>query len=51
LKKEYNPQEIEEKLLKEWEEKEVFKTEEIKDKEKFYTLEMFPYPSGYIWDT
>jgi len=48
LKKEYNPQEIEERLLKEWEEKEVFKTEEIKDKEKFYTLEMFPYPSGKI---
>jgi len=48
LKKEYNPQEIEEKILKEWEENKVYKTVEDKNKEKFYTLEMFPYPSGRI---
>jgi len=48
LKKEYNPQEIEEKLIKEWEERGVFTTSEEEGKEKFYTLEMFPYPSGRI---
>ncbi len=48
LKKEYNPKEIEEKLLKEWEKNKIFKTSEDKEKEKFYTLEMFPYPSGRI---
>jgi len=48
LTKEYNFKEIEEKLLKEWEEKKIYKTEEDKSKEKFYTLEMFPYPSGRI---
>jgi len=45
--KEYDFKEIEERLLKEWEEKGLFKTEE-KDEEKFYVLEMFPYPSGRI---
>jgi len=48
LKREYNPKEIEEKLLKEWEENKIFKTTEKKEKDKFYTLEMFPYPSGRI---
>jgi len=48
LSKEYNFKEIEEKLLKEWEENKIYKTEEDKSKEKFYTLEMFPYPSGKI---
>ena len=48
MTKEYNFKEIEEKLLKEWEEKKIYKTEEDKSKEKFYTLEMFPYPSGRI---
>ena len=44
----YNFKEIEENLLKEWEENKLFKTGEDKSKEKFYTLEMFPYPSGRI---
>ncbi len=48
MNREYNFKEIEEKLLKEWEENNVFKTEEKLDKEKFYVLEMFPYPSGRI---
>ena len=48
MTKEYNFKEIEEKLLKEWEEKDLFKTEEKPDKDKFYVLEMFPYPSGRI---
>ena len=48
MNREYNFKEIEEKLLQEWEENNVFKTEEKPDKEKFYVLEMFPYPSGRI---
>ncbi len=48
MAKEYNFKEIEEKLLKEWEENKIFKSEEKPDKEKFYVLEMFPYPSGRI---
>ncbi len=48
LEKEYSFREIEEKLLKEWEENKLFKTEEKENREKFYVLEMFPYPSGRI---
>lgn len=44
---EYNFNEIENQYLKLWEENKIFKSEE-KDKEKFYVLEMFPYPSGRI---
>ena len=43
----YNPQEIEKKWQKVWEEKGVFKSEEGKGG-KTYVLEMFPYPSGRI---
>ena len=44
---EYNFQEIENSFLKEWEENEIFKTKE-KEGNKYYVLEMFPYPSGKI---
>ncbi len=37
--------EIEEKWQRKWEEERVFVSEK-KNKEKFYVLEMFPYPSG-----
>ncbi|MDX1444904.1 leucine--tRNA ligase [Lishizhenia sp.] len=43
---EYNFQEIEQKWRKFWAENKTFKTEENKDKKKFYGLDMFPYPSG-----
>ena len=46
--KEYNFKEIEQKYLKEWEENKIFEAKEDPEKEKFYTLEMFPYPSGRI---
>jgi|GEM_PF-5596262 len=47
---EYNFQEIENSFLKEWEENEIFKTKE-EERDKYYVLEMFPYPSGKsIWD-
>jgi len=39
---------IEEKWQKKWEEEAVFKTVEDENKEKYYVLEMFPYPSGKL---
>ncbi len=44
----YNPREIEEKWQKCWEENKTFKATEDTGKEKYYLLEMFPYPSGRI---
>lgn len=44
----YNPQEIEIKWQKYWAENNIHKTETDISKEKFYCLEMFPYPSGKI---
>ena len=37
---------IEKKWQKKWEEKKAFKTEEKSRKQKFYCLEMYPYPSA-----
>ena len=48
MTKEYNPHEIESRLQKEWEENGVYSVQENPDKEKYYVLEMFPYPSGRI---
>jgi leucyl-tRNA synthetase len=42
----YNFNHIEEKWQKYWAEKQTFKAENNSDKEKFYVLDMFPYPSG-----
>jgi leucyl-tRNA synthetase len=44
----YNPKEIEEKWQKIWEDQKLFKVTEDPKKEKYYLLEMFPYPSGKI---
>ncbi len=44
----YNPQEIEMKWQGRWHEKGLFKVSEDPAKEKYYLLEMFPYPSGKI---
>lgn len=44
----YNPKEIEEKWQRIWEEQKLFKVTEDQSKEKYYLLEMFPYPSGKI---
>lgn len=41
----YNPKEIENKLIKDWSEKNIYKTGN-QNKEKFYSLYSFPYPSG-----
>jgi len=42
----YNFTEIEAKWQKYWAENQTFKAENDSDKEKFYVLDMFPYPSG-----
>lgn len=44
--KTYNPQHIEKKWQKIWEENNTFKAEDNSDKKKFYSLVEFPYPSG-----
>ncbi|MFD2043212.1 leucine--tRNA ligase [Ornithinibacillus salinisoli] len=42
----FNHQEIEKKWQTYWEENKTFKTDTFSKKEKFYALDMFPYPSG-----
>lgn len=42
----YNHEVIERKWQHYWKEHKTFKTEEIADKDKYYVLDMFPYPSG-----
>jgi len=44
----YNFTEIEKKWQQKWEETDAFKVTEDPDKEKYYVLEMFPYPSGKL---
>ena len=48
IKEQYNPQELEPRVQQHWEEEQTFKAEEDTDKEKFYCLSMFPYPSGRL---
>ncbi len=45
---EYNPQSIEAKWQKRWEDARVFETEADPAKPKYYVLEMLPYPSGTL---
>ncbi|MCZ0704232.1 leucyl-tRNA synthetase [Natronobacillus azotifigens] len=42
----FNHKQIEKKWRENWLENKVFKTNTKTDKEKFYALDMFPYPSG-----
>ncbi|MER3500881.1 MAG: hypothetical protein IMHGJWDQ_001114 [Candidatus Fervidibacter sp.] len=44
----YNPQEIEPKWQKRWEEWQLFQVTEDPSRPKFYYLDMFPYPSGEL---
>ena len=48
MKDKYNFSEIESKWQKVWEDTKAFKVTEDPDKEKYYVLEMFPYPSGKL---
>lgn len=42
----YNPNEIEAKWQKYWNDNQTFKAKNDSDKPKYYVLDMFPYPSG-----
>ncbi len=44
----YKPLAIEEKIQQHWAQSGVFKATEDSDKEKYYCLSMFPYPSGKL---
>ncbi|MFA0773366.1 MAG: hypothetical protein KEFWMYNX_001388, partial [Candidatus Fervidibacter sp.] len=44
----YNPQEIEPKWQKRWDETQLFRVTENPKQPKFYYLDMFPYPSGEL---
>jgi len=48
LEERYDPQKVELKWQRYWAERDLFRTEVDPSKEKFYCLEMFPYPSGKI---
>ena len=48
MDKKYEAQAIEAKWQKKWEEEKTFKVTEDSEKEKYYLLEMFPYPSGNL---
>ena len=47
MTKEYNPKLIEETVQEKWESNKTFESK-IDDREKFYCLSMFPYPSGKL---
>src|ERR1700682_1905426 len=44
----YDPQKIEAKWQKRWEELRLFEAEKAPGRKKYYVLEMFPYPSGAL---
>ncbi len=48
MEERYNPGAVEPKWQAYWNKNELFKVEEDSSKEKYYLLEMFPYPSGKI---
>lgn len=48
MQQQYNPQQIETTLQQQWQDTKAFKVTEDPNKEKFYCLSMFPYPSGRL---
>ncbi len=44
--KKYNPNKIEKKWQKAWEQAGVYRTQDASSKPKYFILDMFPYPSG-----
>jgi leucyl-tRNA synthetase len=45
---EYHPQQLEKKVQQHWESSQIFQADVDPNKEKFYCLCMFPYPSGKL---
>jgi len=48
MESEYKPKQIELEIQKYWDDNKVFKAVEDPNKEKYYCLSMFPYPSGRL---
>ena len=48
MESEYKPQQIELEIQQYWDDNKVFKAVEDPNKEKYYCLSMFPYPSGRL---
>ena len=48
MQERYQPQEIEGKWQRIWDEREVHRVERHDSRPKYYCLEMFPYPSGEL---
>lgn len=48
MKEHYNPADIEPEIQQHWRQNETFKAVEDPQREKFYCLAMFPYPSGKL---
>ena len=48
MQEQYNPQQIESQVQQYWSENQVFKAVVDSNREKFYCLSMFPYPSGRL---
>ncbi len=48
MKQQYNPADIEQSVQQFWRDNHSFEVTEDPDKEKFYCLSMFPYPSGKL---
>jgi len=48
MTREYDPKSIEPEVRNLWEQQGTFRVSEDSDKEKFYCLSMFPYPSGRL---
>ena len=48
MNEKYNFAEVEKKWQKEWADSDIYKVTEDESKEKYYVLEMFPYPSGKL---
>ncbi|UTV28340.1 leucine--tRNA ligase [Photobacterium atrarenae] len=48
MQEQYRPQDIEQKVQEHWDNNKTFVVSEDPNKEKFYCLSMFPYPSGRL---
>ncbi len=48
MQERYHPQEIEAEAQRYWREIDAFKALEMREKQKYYCLSMFPYPSGKL---